>query len=142
MNSSTERPVYLLLSRPAPAQRAHFALFVPNAAYVSVDPVKDDCIGTKIHVVGAPMVGFAHEFKQNYNSTTPSDFLKEALVLGHDTSEQMPDSEGTKLLVTDKALGQLDAYALQIQPPRASANFLGPVDGVSDHLTSNACDYC
>ncbi|KAJ5864160.1 uncharacterized protein N7529_006076 [Penicillium soppii] len=53
------RTVYLISARYSSSQRAHFSIFVPLAA--------DSSVGTKIHVTGAPMVGYNPEFKRNYN---------------------------------------------------------------------------
>jgi hypothetical protein len=53
------RTIYLIAFRPGTRQRAHFAIWVPSAANPQV--------GSLIHVVGAPMAGFSHEFKRAYN---------------------------------------------------------------------------
>ncbi|KAL5333727.1 hypothetical protein BJX70DRAFT_391966 [Aspergillus crustosus] len=55
------RTISLLSIRPAPSQRAHFAIFVPSPSHPET--------GSLINVVGAPMLGFMHEFERNY---TPS----------------------------------------------------------------------
>jgi hypothetical protein len=55
------RTIYLLAFRPGPRQRPHFAIWVPTAA--------DPKVGSLIHVVGAPVAGFSHEFKRGYDPT-------------------------------------------------------------------------
>lgn len=72
------RPIWLAKSRQTSLERAHFALLVPNDEYIHKDPNDSGgaCIGTKFHVVGAPMVGYMHQFKRGWDCNTSQGLEK------------------------------------------------------------------
>ncbi|EFE43416.1 hypothetical protein TRV_01801 [Trichophyton verrucosum HKI 0517] len=119
----TPRPLYLVTFRTGPSQRKHFAIFLPNEG--------DSQQGTVIHVVGAPMAGYQHEFKRNYNPFTSAIFhtvteiaqIDDCHIANPQTKDFQKDS-------TPK--GDLEIAASQVRPPPISQNFLAPVDGVTN----------
>ncbi|KAF2716984.1 hypothetical protein K431DRAFT_288930 [Polychaeton citri CBS 116435] len=102
----SSKALYLLSCRQAASQRAHFALVIVNDAYPGS--------GTRVEVVGAPMVGFQLEVDRNYD---PS----------HD------ESTHTSYLLGAMAAQDVDKVlqlASTVPPPRISQDFMAPVDGV------------
>lgn len=71
-------PVWLGKFRYAPSQRAHFAIWIPNAEHAEVDPNDRpfECKGTLINLVGLPMSGYCHEFKRNACCNDAAGFRK------------------------------------------------------------------
>lgn len=128
-----DRPVYLAKFRSSPNQRAHFAIYVPNADHAEKDisSMSTHSLGTLIHVIGAPMTGFFHEFKRNYDPTQ-SAFLQDIVRIASINSEHIRDPENSTLSKDNVAMGRLDFLALQLSAPRISQNFLAPINHVSD----------
>ena len=85
-NMST--PLYLKTSRSSPSQRSHFSLFIPSASHPP--------LGTIIHAVGAPMVGYSLEFKRNYDPTVELHSIKMFDQQGF-TRDRVPDLARTKV---------------------------------------------
>lgn len=117
------RTIYLISSRPSPHQRAHFALWVPSAANPQV--------GSSIHVVGAPMAGFALEFKRGYNpALTGTDH--EIWPIGQvDSSHIVEVPDPGRIITENTPRGNLEIAATQVRPPGISVNFMAPVNDVS-----------
>lgn len=126
------RPVWLAKRRSSRSQRAHFAIFVPNAADATKDPnVRSvPCKGTSIHVVGAPMAGFQHEFKRN-DDCGPDQDLETLVQIGWVNSDHVFDPPTDAFSTDDTPMGRLDAEALRVPAPRRSENFMAPVNDVS-----------
>ncbi|TQS31687.1 hypothetical protein Golomagni_08025, partial [Golovinomyces magnicellulatus] len=102
------RTLHLIIYRQAANQRAHFAIFVPSAA----DPES----GTKIHVVGAPMVGYRLEFKRHYFPTRTNQH-HEMISIGQIDSSNIVD-DTTYISRTDETpTDKLEEAAAQIKPP-------------------------
>ena len=128
------RPIYLAVFRRTTSQRAHFAIFIPNAECVQndLDDRSIPCLRTLIHVIGTPMSGYAHEFKRNYNGTESVELTK-MVRLGSVDSTCITDPPNKTFSKESTALGRLDAIALQELAPRASQNFMAPVNDVRTH---------
>ncbi|KAL5358672.1 hypothetical protein BJX96DRAFT_146998 [Aspergillus floccosus] len=119
------RTVYLVATRPSPSQRAHFAIFVPSAT--------NPQIGSIINVVGAPMMGFIHEFKRGYNLAT-IDTPYETCPIGHVDSARVVDWPDDCLATHTEPKGDIEIAASQIPAPRVSENFTAPVNDVGSLL--------
>ncbi|PWY73076.1 hypothetical protein BO94DRAFT_538956 [Aspergillus sclerotioniger CBS 115572] len=114
------RTLYLVSSRNSPGQRAHFSFFVPSAAFPN--------IGTSIHVVGAPMMGYELEFKRNHNSSSNEEPY-EMVSIGQVDCHHIADSSGDRnMLVDHTPRDNLEVAASQVPPPRISENFMAPVN--------------
>ncbi|KAE8338367.1 hypothetical protein BDV24DRAFT_166392 [Aspergillus arachidicola] len=111
------RTIYLISFRPATSQRAHLAIWVPSAG--------ESKHGSLIHVVGAPMAGFCHEFKRGYNPTLT---LKpyEMWPLGEVNSKHIHDWPEEFRATDTIPKGDLEVAASQIPAPRISENFMAP----------------
>lgn len=116
------RTVYLILSRNAAHQRAHFSIFVPSAA--------DSQQGTLIHAVGAPMAGYQLQFKRNY-SPEASKQLHQKWPIGEVDSQYIVDSTGTEMTIDTNPRGDIEKVASQCPTPRRNENFMAPVNEVS-----------
>ncbi|KAH7092036.1 hypothetical protein FB567DRAFT_588349 [Paraphoma chrysanthemicola] len=116
------RTVYLLIYPGQSGQRAHFAIWVPYEEGGSE--------GTVIHVVGAPMAGFSLQFKRCYN---PADTrrLTNLVPIGSVVAQNVHDFQGGRVEDTTPR-GNIELAAAQVQPPRASANFLAPVNDTTN----------
>ncbi|KAJ5232652.1 hypothetical protein N7468_005608 [Penicillium chermesinum] len=112
------RTISLISSRKSASQRSQFAIFVPNASNADE--------GTLIQAAGAPMTGYALEFKRNY---CPEDGEEEFTVfpIGETDSAHIVDSPpGVKS--TDRSpQGDLETAAAEISTPGVCENFLAPV---------------
>ncbi|RMD40423.1 hypothetical protein DV735_g4682, partial [Chaetothyriales sp. CBS 134920] len=124
-----QRPVWLAKFRGSKSQRAHFALFIPNATHANRNPNDRSaaCKGTIIHVVGAPMAGYAHEFKRNYDCGASQD-LENLVQIGWVDSEHVADPPTEAYSKDSTAIGRLEIEALRIPAPRRSENFMAPVN--------------
>ncbi|KAB8261535.1 hypothetical protein BDV32DRAFT_121454 [Aspergillus pseudonomiae] len=117
------RTIYLVSFRPAPSQRAHFAIFVPSA----IDPL----IGSLIHVVGAPMAGFAHEFKRGYDpSLTTQPY--EMWPIGQVDSSHIVDWPNGVRATDTNPKGDIEVAASQVPAPGISQNFMAPVNDTTN----------
>lgn len=112
------RTIYLISFRPAPSQRAHFAIFVPSAA--------DMQVGTLIHVVGAPMAGFSLEFKRGYNPSMTTQ-THEMWPIGQVDSSHIVDWPKETRGTDTSPRGDMEIAAAQVRPPGISENFMAPV---------------
>ncbi|BAE65154.1 unnamed protein product [Aspergillus oryzae] len=115
------RTIYLISTRSSKTQRAHFAIWVPSA--------QQPTSGSLINVVGAPMIGFAHEFKRCYEpagSTEPYEIWP----IGEVDSAHIFDwPEGGCNIRTDPK-GDLEIAAAQVPAPGVSRDTMAPVDHV------------
>lgn len=116
------RTIYLITSRNAASQRAHFAIFVPS----ETNPDK----GTLIQAVGAPMTGYILEFKRNYCPSEDSLERHTLFPIGEVDSSHIVDStDGTKTSDATPT-DDIEVAAAQIPTPGISDNFLAPVNDV------------
>lgn len=130
---STQRNIYLLKFRNNSRQRWHFALYLQNPAYENIDPADKTKHGSghMIHVVGAPMNGYGHEFVTNFAPHMTTS-LKEAPLLGKITVpagyiiDPADDVHKKRYVAQD----QFEKDASTVAAPRKSENFMAPVDGV------------
>lgn len=130
------RCVYLAKNRSATTQRAHFALFIPNAAYNGRDLTQGfrlaPCKGTIIHVIGEPvMIGYTLEFKRNYECGTLQD-LEEMVFLGNVDSTNVYDPSFPNSVKETHPRATLEREATTISPPPGGQNIRAPIDGVSN----------
>ncbi|PLB37149.1 uncharacterized protein BDW47DRAFT_107469 [Aspergillus candidus] len=119
----TPRTIYLVSDRQASSQRAHFSLFVPSTA----DPTR----GTIIQVIGAPMTGYALEFKRNH-SPSSIQHSYETCPIGQVASAHIVDSTHTAASTDCEPKGDIEIAAAQVPPPRISENFLAPVNDTTN----------
>ena len=124
----SNRHIWLAKFRTAPSQRAHFAIFIPNADEVNKDPNDRtaSCKGTLINVVGTPMSGYVHEVKRNCSCTAAAD-LDRLIRIGSVNLDNTAEEDSTD--ETDTVA--LEKIALQLPAPRKNENFLVPVNDVS-----------
>lgn len=130
----TTRTIYLVSTRNASFQRAHFAIFVPSLA----DPTR----GSLINVVGAPMTGYQLEFERNYHyhcNNDQDDYHSEICPIGQVDSSNVVDSTTTttpnqKQTKDSKPQGNLEIAASHVPAPGISENFMAPVNDVSPIL--------
>ena len=92
--------------------------------------------GTVIHVVGAPMAGFSLEFKRSYKPTETKRTLN-LVPIGSVLAQNVHVFQGGRGEDTTPR-GNLELAAAQVQPPRASANFLEPVNDVNISLQTKS----
>jgi hypothetical protein len=118
------RTLYLVIYPGQHGQRAHFGIWVPYG--------EDDPEGTVIHVVGTPMAGFSLEFKRKYDPAETSR-SPNLVPIGSVLAQHVHVFQG-KIRKDTTPRGNLELVAAQVQPPRASANFLAPVNDVSVRL--------
>ncbi|KAI1014444.1 hypothetical protein LB504_012187 [Fusarium proliferatum] len=130
------RSLYLAKCGGGANQRSHFALYIPNAEY-DRDTISEDfwslkAIGTRIHVVGEPlMFGFAFEVHRNYNTQAYPD-LKQLVFLGKiDVSilHNYPETEQEIREDTPRSL--IERLAESVPPPPKGQNIRSPIDGVN-----------
>ncbi|RDW81305.1 uncharacterized protein DSM5745_04862 [Aspergillus mulundensis] len=143
MASRTEartRTIYLMTSRSSSRQRAHFAIFVPSTAsststsiQMGTDTSTDvgNRSGTLINVIGAPMLGFMHEFRRQYipalHSTEPFKMyplseVDEAHIVGRQPETQAGEDQGEGVYQTDTTpTNALETAACQIPAPGVNA---------------------
>ncbi|EGU85091.1 hypothetical protein FOPG_12462 [Fusarium oxysporum f. sp. conglutinans race 2 54008] len=129
------RSLYLAKSGGGTNQRSHFALFIPTAEYdrdtISGDFRSLKAIGTRIHVVGEPLMsGFAFEVHRNYNAQAYPD-LKQLVFLGEiDDSilHNYPETESEIRENTPRSL--IERLAESVPPPPKGQNIRASIDGV------------
>jgi hypothetical protein len=117
---SNTRPVYLALFRNNKIQRAHFAIFIPNAGFVLQDPNNrslGECKGTLIHVIGAPMAGYRHEFRRAYDIGQSKE-LERTVRIGETGEGYIKDFD--VYIKDDQPTGVLERQARLIRPPPIS----------------------
>ena len=117
----SSRTLFLLMYRAQTIQRAHFGIWVADS--------EGGDIGTKIHVVGNPMIGFVLQFKRKYDPKETAG-APEIIPIGNIDASHVHIFEGERSEDTVPP-GDLEIVASQIPPPRASENFLAPVNDVS-----------
>ncbi|KAF5721017.1 hypothetical protein FMUND_3920 [Fusarium mundagurra] len=130
------RSLYLAKSGGGANQRSHFALFIPNAEY-DRDTISEDfrslkVIGTRIHVVGEPLMsGFAFEVHRNYNTQTYPD-LKQLVFLGKIDDSMLHEYPEAELEIRENAArSPLERVAESVTPPPKGQNIRAPIDGVN-----------
>lgn len=122
MDEMPPRTISLVSYRSTPSQRAHFGIFVPSAA--------NQGVGTLIQVLGAPMVGYSLEFRQNYYPDLDAE-AKSIFPLGRVDSAHIVDSDSpAKEFVDTTPNGNIEIAASEVQPPGISENFMAPVNDV------------
>lgn len=126
----TLRTIYLISSRGAEAQRAHFAIFVPSDA----QPDR----GTLIQAVGAPMTGYVLEFKRNHSPAEDAAENYTVIPIGRVDSANIVDSETAERRVDSEPQGNIEIAASQIPTPGISENFLAPVNDVRSPETTSS----
>ncbi|KAL8409143.1 hypothetical protein RB594_007553 [Gaeumannomyces avenae] len=131
----SSRGIYLAVYRRSTSQRAHFAIFIPNASHDRQDVAQtfraQSTTGTIIHVVGEPAItGFALEFKRNYECSTSSD-LKKLVPLGQVSADNVYDPPSTVSGREATPRGTLEKEATKISPPKGGQNIRDSVDGVT-----------
>lgn len=103
--------------------------------------------GTLIQAVGAPMTGYALEFKRNYS---PADGMEKYNVyaIGETDSFHIIDSTPGAKYTDLTPRGDLEIAAAEIPTPGISENFLAPVNDVSYLILKfmipnvfNKCDF-
>jgi len=116
------RTIYLIASRNASSQRAHFAIFVP----ANENPDR----GTLIQAIGAPMTGYVLEFKRNHEPKEDSLEKYTMIEIGHVDSTDIVDSTSGVKSSDGIPKGKIEIVASQIPTPGISDNFLAPVNDV------------
>ena len=101
------------------------AFFVTNAACVDRPPNDraKTCIGTKMHVTGAPMAGYGHEFQRNVESATRLTGMDPKYVVDPQSPEVLIDQVAPRN-------GMLDDIAFRVPAPSLTTDFLNPANAV------------
>ncbi|OQD73975.1 hypothetical protein PENDEC_c013G04801 [Penicillium decumbens] len=118
------RTIYLIASRNASSQRAHFAIFVP----ANENPDR----GTLIQAIGAPMTGYVLEFKRNHEPKEDSLEKSTMIEIGHVDSTDIVDSTSGVKSSDGIPKGKIEIVASQIPTPGISDNFLAPVNDMTN----------
>ncbi|KAF5689863.1 hypothetical protein FDENT_4177 [Fusarium denticulatum] len=131
------RSLYLAKSGGGANQRSHFALFIPNAEY-DRDTISEDfrslkAVGTRIHVVGEPLMsGFAFEIHRSYNTQAYSD-LKQLVFLGKIDDSVLHNYPETESEIRENIARSLfERVAESLNPPPSGQDIRAPIDGVRD----------
>ncbi|KAF5235734.1 hypothetical protein FANTH_11614 [Fusarium anthophilum] len=130
------RSLYLAKSGGGANQRSHLALFIPNAEY-DRDTISEDfrslkAIGTKIHVVGEPLMsGFAFEIHRNYNTLSYQDLKRLVLLERIDDSILHNYSETESEIRENTPRSLIERVAESVTPPPKGQNIRAPIDGVN-----------
>lgn len=119
-DAMTPRKIYLIKSRNASFQRAHFSIFVPSQT--------NSELGTLINIVGAPMAGYKLEFERNHIPASRQSY--EIFPLADVDSSNIVDSTTDEHSIDDIPRGNIEIAATQVAPPGMSENFLAPVNDV------------
>lgn len=117
----SSRTLYLVVERGSARERAHFSVFLPYKG--------EGTTGTIIQVIGAPMVGYAMEFKRSHD-LSQSIGIQKTFSLGQIGIEHVHIWTGGPS-IDDVPRGNLEQAAAQLPPPRKNENFLAPVNDVS-----------
>lgn len=130
------RSLYLAKSGGGANQRSHFALFIPNAEY-DRDTISEDfrslkAIGTRIHVVGEPLMsGFVFEVHRNYNAQPYLD-LKQLVILGKIDDSILHNYPETEPEIRENIPRSIiERIAASVPPPPKGQNIRAPIDGVN-----------
>lgn len=128
------RSFYLAKYRTSKSQRAHFAIFIPNADSDSDNLGHDfrsrSCKGTVIHVVGEPvMAGYTLEIKRNYECSTSQD-LKKLVLLGYVDTCNVYEPKSSSYVKETSPRSTLERHASTVPPPPRGQNVRAPIDGV------------
>ncbi|EXM14371.1 hypothetical protein RAB80_009954 [Fusarium oxysporum f. sp. vasinfectum] len=130
------RSLYLAKSGGGANHRSHFALFIPNTEYdrntVSEDFRSLKAIGTRIHVVGEPLMsGFAFQVHRNYNTQVYAD-LKSLVFLGKIDDSILCDYPETETEIRETTpRSNIERLAECVTPPPRGQNIRAPIDGMS-----------
>lgn len=129
------RTLYLAKYGGGANQRAHFALFIPNAdcdrGTLGQDYRSQKTVGTVIHVVGEPvMSGFAFEIKRNYNGQTSKE-LKQLVPLAKVDVANLYEPTSTTMVKEYVPRGIIERQAASVPPPPRGQNVRAPIDGVN-----------
>ncbi|EME80734.1 uncharacterized protein MYCFIDRAFT_87506 [Pseudocercospora fijiensis CIRAD86] len=131
----SQRSVYLIKYRTSVNQRAHLALFLPNAPndrpQLAQTFREAPCTGTVIHVIGEPLfAGYALQFKRNYECST-SLTLKEMIFLGSiDSSYVFNPTDTATFLLESTPRATIEREATRVDPPPKGQNPRALVDGI------------
>ncbi|KAK2591469.1 hypothetical protein QQS21_010845 [Conoideocrella luteorostrata] len=130
----SSRAVYLAKYRSAQNQRAHFAVFIPNAEHSHRDLAQDfaaaKCQGTVIHAVGEPlMAGYTVDIKRNRDCSNVPD-LRGLFRLGQvETANVYEPPPGIES--ADTARTTIEREALSVPAPPRGQDIRAPIDGVA-----------
>nr|POE71968.1 hypothetical protein CFP56_11844 [Quercus suber] len=129
------RSVHLAKFRVSSNQRAHFAIFIPNAEDDSQDVTQAfqsrPCKGTTIQVLGEPLMsGFELQFERNYDCRTATD-LQTMVFLGHVDPNDLHRAPNDNAVKETVPRAKLEREATKIPPPPRGQNIRLPIDGVS-----------
>jgi hypothetical protein len=132
------RSLYLAKSGGGTNQRSHFALFIPNAEYdrdtISEDFQSQKALGTRIHVVGEPLMsGFAFEVHRNYNTQAYAD-LKHLVFLGKIDDSILYECPETTEMRENTPRSIIERHAESVTPPPKGQNIRAPIDRVRNQL--------
>ena len=138
-----ERPVWIIKSKRSQSGRRHMAIFIPNLDCLNEDPndKSKTCLGTKIHVTGAPMVGFCHEFQRNYSPTYDNTF-DFAVKLASIDSTYVKDPPYATFSADQTALGKglVDDLAFRVPAPAITKDYLNPANAVRQLMNLAVAD--
>ncbi|KAI1362943.1 hypothetical protein F5Y08DRAFT_310726 [Xylaria arbuscula] len=128
------RSIYLAKSRVTPSQRAHFAIFIPDISSDRPEASKDfkttSTIGTKIHVVGEPIIaGFMLEIKRCYECWGEVD-LQQLVYLGRVDAANLYDDTSSECRIDTIPRSVLEREASMVAPPPNGQSIRASVDGV------------
>ncbi|KAI9763037.1 MAG: hypothetical protein M4579_000101 [Chaenotheca gracillima] len=76
-------------------------------------------------------MGFVLNFKRNYNPGLSED-TQDSVLIGEVQDHHVIDAPFEAPAIETTAKDDLEKVAAQVQPPRASQNFMAPVDGVQN----------
>ncbi|KAF5641449.1 uncharacterized protein FTJAE_4101 [Fusarium tjaetaba] len=131
------RSLHLAKSGGGTNQRSHFALFIPEAGY-DRDTISEDfrslkAIGTRIHIVGEPLMsGFVFEVHRNYNTQAYPD-LKQLVFLGKIDDSMLHKYPETKSEIRENtSRSLLERVAESVTPPPKGQDIRAPIDGVRE----------
>ncbi|KAF4445619.1 hypothetical protein F53441_10683 [Fusarium austroafricanum] len=129
------RSIYLAKSGGGANQRAHFALFIPSAEYdrdtICQDYRLQSTIGTRIHVVGEPLMsGFAFEVHRNCNLQVFPD-LKQLVFLAKTDDANIHDSPTAKEIRESTPRSVVERHVGSVPPPPKGQDIRAPIDGVN-----------
>ncbi|GAB1200017.1 hypothetical protein APSETT444_009377 [Aspergillus pseudonomiae] len=118
------RDIFLVSIRRTTNIRAHFAIWAPSAS--------DSENGSLIEVVGTPMEGFKHQFRRGH-APTPISKKYAMWPIGTVDSAHIYDWPHGFTATHEDPRGDLETTACQVPAPRASENFMAPVNDFSDY---------